>query len=115
MGFFVLLFSYYLEISDHGELYIACRPVSVHWRDLGARLGVLQNTLATIEADYNGKVEKCMSAMLEKWLRRPFGEAHDDVKPTWKSLCVALSHIDRTLAERLAKEHDCGDISVPGW
>ena len=51
-----------------------------------------------------------MSAMLEKWLRRPFGEVRDDVKPTWKSLCVALSHIDRPLAERLAEEHDCEEL-----
>ena len=104
-----------LDITVHGELYIASKPVSVHWRDLGARLGVLQTTLATIEADCNGKVEKCMSTMLEKWLRRAFGEVRDDVKPTWKSVCVALSHIDRALAERLAVEHDCGDISVSGW
>ena len=88
--------------------------MSVHWRDLGARLGVLQYALDTIEVDCNGKVEKCMSAMLEKWLRRPLGEVQDDVKPTWNSLCVALSHIDRPLAERLAEKHDCGDISVPG-
>ena len=88
--------------------------MSVHWRDLGARLGVLQNTRATIEVDCNGKVENCMSTMLEKWLRRAFGEVHDDVKPTWKSLCAALSHIDRALAERLAEEHKCGDISVSG-
>ena len=104
-----------LDTTEHGELYIASKPVSVHWRDLGARLGVLQNTLATIEADCNGKVENCMSTMLEKWLRRAFGEVRDDVKPTWKSLCVALSHIDRALAERLAEEHHCGDISVSGW
>ena len=82
--------------------------MSVHWRDLGVRLGVLQNTLATIQADCNGKVERCMSAMLEKWLRRPLGEVHNIVQPTWKSLCVALSHIDRALADRLAEEHDCG-------
>ena len=89
--------------------------MSVYWRDLGVRLGVLQYTLATIEADRNGKVEMCMSTMLDKWLRRPLGEVCDDVKPTWKSLCVALSHIDRPLAERLAKKHDYGDISGPGW
>ena len=88
--------------------------MSVHWKDLGARLRVLTNTLATIEADCNGKVEKCMSAMLEKWLKRPFGEVRDNVQPTWKSLCVALSHIDRALAERLAEKHDCGDINVSG-
>ena len=81
----------------------------------GARLEVLQNTLATIEADCNGKVENCMSAMLEKWLRRPLGEVRERVKPTWKSLCVALSHIDGALAERLAEEHDCRVNRMSGY
>ena len=95
----------YLDITDYGELYIACKPVRSHWEDLGARLGVLKNTLDTIEADCNGKVEKCMSAMLEKWLRRPVGEVYDRVQPTWGTLCEALSHIDRPMAITIAKEH----------
>ena len=97
----------YLDITDHGELYIACQPVSVQWRDLGARLGVLQNPLATIEANCFGNVERCMSAMLEKWLRRPVGEVRDSIQPTWGTLCEALSHIDRPMAKKIAKEHGC--------
>ena len=71
--------------------------MSVHWRDLGARLGVLVNALDNIEADYDGKVMRCLSAVLEKWLRRPVGEVREGTLPTWKSLCKALSYFDRPL------------------
>ena len=76
-------------------------------RIFGARLGVLQNPLATIEANCFGNVERCMSAMLEKWLRRPVGEVRDSIQPTWGTLCEALSHIDRPMAKKIAKEHGC--------
>ncbi len=107
-----------IDINDHGEVYIACKPVSSRWRDLAARLGVLENTLAIIEADYRvDGVERCMSAVIDKWLRRPVGEVivEDGVLlPTWSNLCVALSHIDRRLAERIAAKHGCNDISPTG-
>ena len=103
------------DIIDHSEVYIACKPVSSKWRDLGARLGVLETTLATIEADHRLEgVERCMSAMISVWLRRPQGEVTDEVIPTWRNLCVALSPIDRGLAEGIAVEHDCKYISPTG-
>ena len=94
-------------------MYIACKPVSSKWRDLGARLGVLENTLATIEADHNG-VERCMSAMISVWLRRPQGEVTDRVIPSRRDLCVAISHIDGGHAEAIAKKYDCNYISQAG-
>ena len=97
-------------------MYKACRPVSPKWRYLGARLAVLENTLAIIEADYRvDGVERCMSAVIDKWLRRPVGEVADDgVLPSWRNLCVALSPIDRVLAEGIAIEHGCDYISPTG-
>ncbi len=104
------------DTNDHGKVYIACKPASSKWRDLGARLGVLENTLAIVEADYRvDGVERCMSAVIDKWLKRPVGEVADDgVSPTWRSLCEALSHIDRVLAEGIAVEHGCNYISPAG-
>ena len=88
--------------------------MSVHWRDLGARLGVLVHTLDSIEADYDGKVMICLSAVLDKWLRRPVGEVREGTLPTWKSLCKALSYINRPLAEIISVEHGCNYISPVG-
>ena len=106
-----------LDINDHGEVYIACKPFSSKWRKLGARLGVLETTLATIEDDHRLEgVERCMSAMISVWLRRPQpeGEVTDEAIPTWRNLCVALSLIDRGLAEGIAVEHDSNYISPTG-
>ena len=83
-------------------------PASSKWRDLGARLGVLENMLAAIETDHGSHdKERCMIEMTARWLRRPQGEVVDGLIPTWKNLCIAMFHIDRVLARRLAKEHDC--------
>ena len=96
-------------------MYIACKPVSSKWRDLGARLGVFETTLATIEADHRLEgVVRCMSAMISVWLRRPQGEVTDEAIPTWRNLCVALSPIDRGLAEGISVEHNCNYISPTG-
>ena len=97
-------------------MLIACRPVSPKWKFFGARLGVLENTLAIIEANYSVEgVERCMRAVIDKWLSRPVGEVADDVVlPTWRNLCVALSPIDRTIAEGIALEHGCNYISPAG-
>ena len=103
-------------INDHGNVLIACKPVSSRWRYFGAILGVLKDTINTIEADYKQEgVESCMSAVIDKWLRRPVGEVADDgVLPSWRNLCVALSPIDKVLAEGIAVEHDCNYISPTG-
>ena len=86
----------------------ACKPASPRWRDLGGMLGVLESTLNIIEADHRLEgVERCMSAMISVWLRRPQGEVTDGVIPTWKNLCEALYPIDGALADKLAVEHGC--------
>ena len=84
-----------LDINDHGEVCIACKPVSSKWRDLGARLGVLDTTLATIQDDYRLEgVERCMSAMISVWLRIPQGDVTNRVILTImeEPLCSTVSY-----------------------
>ena len=104
----------FVDINDHGEVYKACKQISLKWRDIGAELGVLENTLANIEANYKVEgVERCMSAVIDKWLRRPKGEVADDrVLPTWRNFCEAVSPIDNALAKAL--QHGCNYISPTG-
>ena len=100
-----------LDTSDYNEVALECQSVSARWRDLGTRLGLLPHTMNSIEATHRGDVGRCLQAVIEKWLQRPMGEVLESVLPTWKNLCEALSYIDRSLADRIAKEHDCGDIT----
>ena len=54
----------------------------------------------------------CLSAVIDTWLRRPKGDVTDDVRPTWSSLCEALSHINRPLAETIAGRHHITSIGI---
>ena len=75
---------------------------------------MLHPTLNTIEADHRGDAAGCLSTVVETWLRRARGEVKEDVRPTWRSLCVALSSINGALAEAIAREHGCGYINPIG-
>ena len=110
----MILYSISLGIIHYNDVVLACKLVSADWKHLGTRLGVLVHALNIIEANCNGSVESCFEAMIAKWLQRPIGEVKDDVRPTWKSLCEALAHINRPLVETIAGEHDCGSIGLSG-
>ena len=94
-------------------MYLACKVVSAQWRDLGTRLGVMKPTLDIIQANNRGDVEGCMSEVIDKWLKRDVLDQGAD-PPTWRNLCLALSHIDKPLAESISVEHGCGYISPTG-
>ena len=85
-----------------------------HWYYLGILLGILYSTLQSIEAAYANNIERCLSAVIDTWLRRPKGEVRVSVRPTWRSLCEALSHINGPLAETIASQHQCGYINPLG-
>ena len=84
------------------------------WHHLGVRLGILHSTLYAIRAAHDRDLRMCLLAVIDTWLRRPKGEVRDDVRPTWRSLCEALSHINGPLAETIASQHQCGYINPIG-
>ena len=98
------------------DIISQCQDVRADWHHLGVRLGILYSTLEAIRAAHNADVRLCLSAVIDTWLRRPKGEVRDDVRPTWRSLCEALSHINGPLAETIASQHQCGYINpIGGW
>ena len=96
------------------DIITQCRVVKAHWYYLGILLGILHSTLQSIETAYASNIERCLSQVIDTWLRRPKGEVRDDVRPTWRSLCEALSHINGPLAETIASQHQCGYINPIG-
>ena len=75
---------------------------------------MLHSTLEAIEAGHRGDVDRCLSTLISTWLRRAKGDVKEDVRPTWKSLCEALSYINGPLAETIAREHGCDYINPIG-
>ena len=75
---------------------------------------MLHSTLEATEAAHRGDVDRCLSTLISTWLRRAKGDVKEDVRPTWKSLCEALSYINGPLAETIARHHECGYINPIG-
>lgn len=90
-------------------MYLSCKQVSAQWRELAIRLGLEKSTIDIIKANNVGDVEGCMYEVIDKWLKRDVRKGVDC--PSWKSLCIALSHIDGPLAEGISMEHGCGYIN----
>lgn len=109
-------YSFTVAINDHGKVCIACQSISAHWWEIGVRLGLRKQTLAIIQAKSLatnfGNSEACMSKVIKKWLKRDVREGTD--RPSWRTLCLTLSHVDHPLAEGIAMEHGCKHINLTG-
>ena len=63
-----------------------------NWLTLGLQLGLLKNTLETVEAKYGTDVSRCLLECLSLWLRRA-DKVDEKGGPTWDTLATALSKI----------------------
>ena len=81
----VLLIADFPELPDIRSELI---HVVTKWRSLGLALGLYFSTLEVIEYDNQGQVDKCMTEMLDAWLRR---KDHVVECPSWRTLAEALS------------------------
>ena len=96
-----------IGIDDIEELYdvlvVKGSPISFCWQDLGAYLGLIENTLKRIQSSYLDE-EKCLRESLSYWLRR-----YDFVDimggPTCDSLERALKEIKKDeIAKRVVEK-----------
>ena len=72
----------YLDPSDLPEVQTAIWDVRYKWYKLGMELGIKQETLKSIKANYHND-EACFKEMLSAWL-------HSDPHPSWERLLAAL-------------------------
>ena len=64
------------------------------WKDLGEELGLREEDLEAVRADYAHKgVKECLSEMLKHWLRRNYDEAKFG-SPTLNNLANAVEKSD---------------------
>ena len=81
------------------EMIDALTDVSPDWYTLGLRLGVSSGRLNSIRANHHHDVDKCLMAMIEKWL---------DIFPDvgWKDVVAALSAMDKNdVAIQVARKY----------
>ena len=64
------------------------KKYATKWFDIGLELGLELHTLDAIEADHSQRCVTCFRKTLDMWLKL-------NGKPTWKSLEVALTNVER--------------------
>ena len=77
-----------------------------NWMDLGRQLGVKEEDLEKVRADYvRSGVDECLTEMLKYWLKRNYTEAKYR-PPTWNNLANAVEKTgDVALADTIRKNH----------
>ena len=77
-----------------------------NWMDLGRELGVKEEHLEEVRADYKQSgVNECLGEMLKYWLKRNYNETKFG-SPTWESLANAVERSnDAALADAIREHH----------
>ena len=95
--------SFFVDIDDLNEVFCQVVNLRAHWKTLGLTLGIKYDEIEAIETDKSSSEDRLME-LLASWLRI---QNKAQSKPSWKSLCDAVRGIDKTKAEKIAKEHQC--------
>ena len=96
----MLLFYIITDIeTDFNEVYQTTKQFSANWEDIGCILGITKYTINIIARNNSNYVTRCMSDMIEIWLKR---ETPEQPLPTWSRLCNAIASVDLSTAERIA-------------
>ena len=73
------------------------------WFKLGLLLGILQPTLAKIEADHRNDVARCLQECMTCWLRR-VDKVDEKGRPSWDVLVSALKKMEENyVAENITQ------------
>ena len=74
-----------------------------NWLNLGLELGLLKNTLDTVEAQHGTDVARCLLECLSLWLRRE-DKVDEKGGPTWDTLAAGLSQIGEKVSADSARQ-----------
>jgi hypothetical protein len=83
-----------LELSTKNCLKFLL-PEAKNWHNIGIMLGIPEQILEQIEADYPGDCQQCVREMIKSWLKQV------DPRPNWKDLAEAVQVINPQLGRRI--------------
>ena len=91
------------HLNEILEVLKASHFLERNWLTLGLKLGLLMDTLTTIEVQYGPDVARCLKECLSLWLQR-MDKVDERGGTTWDALATALSKIgDNVSAEHARK------------
>ena len=82
-----------LELSTKNCLKFLL-PEAKNWHNIGIMLGIPEQTLEQIQADYPGECQQCVREMIKSWLKQVS-------PPSWKDLAEAVQIINPQLGRRI--------------
>ena len=91
----VTFYTLYIDIADLVEVSDLLKTnhfLDSKWLNLGLQLGLVMNTLKTIEAQYGKDVSRCLLECLSLWLQR-VDKVDNRGGPNWDTLANALSKV----------------------
>ena len=96
------------EEDDHYDIIKELTSLAARWKDIGIALRLKNGQLNEIESKNPGKPQRCLSDVIENWLKRNY-----NVKkfgpPTWRWLVEIVAHQaggnDKDLADKIARQY----------
>ena len=102
----IVTFYILIDIEDLVEvrnLLKANNFLDTNWLDLGLQLGLVMDTLKSIEAQHEKNVSRCLLECLSLWLRR--ADKVDKIGgPNWDTLANALSKVGERFSADNARQ-----------
>ena len=96
---------FYVGIDDLYDVWLKVKALSSRWYFFSLSLHLNADTvLAKIQADNGSDCEKCLTQALNHWLKKDYNYGRFG-HPSWRKLCVSVSHENKALAEKIADEH----------
>ena len=90
--------------DDWNDIILACSSLAPKWQQLSGFLGLSIKTIRTIRESYPNDIAVSWNEALMQWVLQEYNTEKYG-PPSWKSLLKAVSRVDETLFDKLAKEH----------
>ncbi len=97
------------ELDDNlGDIMEMLRGLDMkRWRTIATRLRLRSTSMDTIETNNSKDVERCLELAITDWLKLNYHYERNG-KPSWRKLAKAVYLFDRTIFNKIVKEHPAG-------
>ena len=95
---------HFSDEENWNDVIIACTSLAPKWQHLSGLLGLPIKAIHAISESYPNDSENSWSKALMQWILQQYNTEKYG-SPSWKLLLKAVSRVDETLFDRLAKEH----------